>query len=107
MKGAKTSLRRGRLEEAIQFWTHLFDVARVDGEKVFDLLRESRFELPHLSGQLEAEMRWKQTIAFIRPRQGDLVEVLANLPGQRTQRICRYSLTSRIVSLNLKALSAP
>jgi hypothetical protein len=44
-------------------------------------------KLSHLCGEFKVEVSGQQTIAFIGPRQGDLVEVLPNLSGYRPQHV--------------------
>ena len=61
-------------EEPIQFRAHLFDVARVEREEVFDFALEDCLELPHLPSPVEIKMGRQQPVAFIRPRQCDFEE---------------------------------
>ena len=50
-------------------------------------MRESVLKLSHLSGEFKVEVGGQQTIAFIGPRQSDLVEVLSNLSRECPQRV--------------------
>jgi hypothetical protein len=45
------------------------------------------YQLSHLCGEFKVEVCGQQTIAFIGPRQGDLVELLSNLSSECPQRV--------------------
>src|SRR5208337_175591 len=72
-------------EKPIQLWPHLLDVLRIDRQERLDALLELGLELPHPCGQIEVEIRRQQPVALVSPGQRDLVEVLANLTGERSQ----------------------
>ena len=70
-------------EEPVQLRPHLLDVLWIDAEKALDALFKSGLELAHARHEIEVEVRWQQPEPLVRPGQGDLVEVLPDLPGQR------------------------
>ena len=63
----------------------MLDIAGIEIEEVLDLFREGLLKLPHACRQIEVKVRRQQPVAFIRPRQGDLVEVLPDLPRECPQ----------------------
>jgi hypothetical protein len=76
---------------------------RVDFQELIDTLGERALKLSHLSGQFEVEMCRQQSIAFIGPRQGDLVEVLPDLSSERPQSVKLVSTTLGPIGLPASA----
>jgi hypothetical protein len=71
---------------------------RVDFQELIDTLGERALKLSHLSGQFEVEMCRQQSIAFIGPRQGDLVEVLPDLSSERPQSVKLLCTAEQLLS---------
>ena len=69
-------------EEPVQLRLNLLDVLGIDAEKALDALFKSGLELAHARHEIEVEVRWQEPESLVRPGQGDLVEVLPDLPGQ-------------------------
>ena len=63
----------------------MLDIAGVAIEEVVYLLREALLKFTHARREIKVKVRREQAIAFIRPGQGDLVEVLPDLPSERPQ----------------------
>jgi hypothetical protein len=63
----------------------VLDVAGVELEEVVYLLREALLKFTHPRREFEIEVSREQAITFIRPWQGDFVEVLPYLPGECPQ----------------------
>src|ERR1700722_9589402 len=76
-------------------------------EKAFHSLPEAGLELAHPRHEIEIEIRRQQPEPFVRPRQRDLVEVLPDLAGERTQLIELVCAAQQLLVVSARALVRP